>query len=433
MSFRRSTLHSYRDGVQGSGYQSQGAEPSPGRHPKFPSWRNSMSCRQGLATLVAVVSIQSGALSAARPPSKTPQVSAPKVSPVTASLVVGDPAPALGNLVFLKGEPIHKLESGRLYLVEFWATWCTACKMLVPHLSQVARNYREKVTVISIDVAEMGHEGEPYSTHLPKVKRLMKNGGKGMDYTVAMDDDDCTMMKNWVNPLGGGFPSAVLVDRAGKIAWMGYPGETLPAILDLAVENKLDEAAIKTMKERQEEIQKDMREFADKITALTSSKKYSEALSLVEDRIAAKKQQGAPVSILLLYKYTLLTFLNPAEARKVGEAFLAQHEDFPVYLSMFASSLIMGASPFEGNFAYQDGELALQAAQLAHERGDGQSPTVLRDLSQAYALLKDYRNAAKYQELAIRSLHDYGADRMQKGMSKTLNEYRAKAKANAKP
>lgn len=392
-----------------------------------------MSCRQGFATLVTVVSIHSGALSAAGLPSKKPQAPAPKVSPVTASLVVGDPAPALGNLVFLKGEPIHKLESGRLYLLEFWATWCTACKMLVPHLSQVARNYREKVTVISIDVAEMGHEGKPYSIHLPKVKRFMKNGGKGMDYTVAMDDDDCTMMKNWLDLTGGGFPSAVLVDQAGKIAWMGYPGETLPAILDLAMENKLDEAAIKTMKERQEEIQKDMREFADKIKDLTSSKKYSEALSLVEDRMAAKRQLGAPVSILLLYKYTLLTFLNPVEARKAGEAFLAQHEDFPVYLSVFASSLIVG-TPFAGDhYAYQDGELALQAAQLAHDRGDCQNPTVLRDLAQAYALLKDFRNAAKYQELAIRSLHDYGADRMQKEMSRTLNEYRAKTKATAKP
>jgi thiol-disulfide isomerase/thioredoxin len=392
-----------------------------------------MSCRQGLATLVTVVSIHSGALSAAGLPPKKPQVPAPKVSPVTARLVVGDPAPSLGNLVFLKGEPIHKLESGRLYLLEFWATWCTACKMLVPHLSQVARDYREKVTIISIDVAEVGHEGKPYSIHLPKVERVMKNGGIGMDYTVAMDDDDCTMMKNWLDPIGGALPSAVLVDQMGRIAWMGFPGETLPTILDLAVESKLDDAAIAGLKDRQAEFQKDAREYLGKIGVLARSKKYSEALALVEDRMVVRQKQGMPDPILLLHKYMLLTFMNPAEARKVGDAFLTQHEAFPVYLSLFAYSLISGAPLAGDSYAYQDCELALRAAKLAHAKGDDQNPTVLRDLAQAHALLKDYRSAVKYQELAIKSLGDYGGDRQKKAMVNILNEYRAKTKASAKP
>lgn len=386
-----------------------------------------------LAVLVTTASIQGGALLASGLPSGKPQVSAPKITPKMAPLAVGDPAPTLGKLVFLKGEPIHELESGKLYLIEFWATWCTACKMLVPHLSQVARDYRDKVTVISVDVAEQGNEGKPYSIHLPRLQRFMENGGKAMDYTVAMDDDDRTMMKTWLDRSGGGFPSAILVDRTGRIAWMGFPGETLPAVLDLAIENKLDSAAIKRLKERQEEVQKDSREFAGRINNLAKMEKFSEALELVDGRIALKHKQGVSHSDLLLYKYMLLTFLDPAEARKFGEAFLAQHENLPVYLSFFAFSLVSGYPTCGDKYAYQDCELALKAAQMAHAKGDSRSPLVLRDLAQGYALMKDYRNAVKYQELAIESLSDYGGGGQKKGMMQILSGFRTKLKATTKP
>jgi thiol-disulfide isomerase/thioredoxin len=40
------------------------------------------------------------------------------------TLKVGDKAPALVVEKWLKGRPVPRFERGRLYVVEFWATWC---------------------------------------------------------------------------------------------------------------------------------------------------------------------------------------------------------------------------------------------------------------------------------------------------------------------
>jgi len=41
--------------------------------------------------------------------------------------------------------------------VEFWATWCSACKEAIPHLSQTQKDYRDKnVTIIGVAGGERG-------------------------------------------------------------------------------------------------------------------------------------------------------------------------------------------------------------------------------------------------------------------------------------
>ncbi|GEM_PF-2491012 len=390
-----------------------------------------MNFNRSLTALALLVALGSGhALPAAGLPSGTPE---PPASAAPAPMKVGDPAPPLSLSVFLKGEPIHHFEKGQLYLVEFWATWCTACKMMVPHLSQVARDFRGKVTVLSVNVSEQGHEGEPYSSHLPKVRRFMDSpGGEEMDFTVAMDDDACTMLRTWLEPSGGGFPSAVLVDREGRVAWTGFPGESLGEVLELAVENKLTEAALGQITAREEARRKDTQDFQKRVGALASARKYAEALSLIEDRIARTRKPGLPTdSNLLSAKYHVLTYLNPAEARKAGEDYLNQYAKYPVYLSFFAMGLLSGESMSGGKFGCQDRELTLRAARAALEQGDRHNPLALQDLAKAYALLKDYRNAVTYQQLALDVLDDYGRGPQRKVFERPLKAFKAALKPAA--
>jgi hypothetical protein len=44
------------------------------------------------------------------------------------ALMVGDPAPALEVSRFIKGEPFTDSQNGRVYVIEFWATWCIPWK-----------------------------------------------------------------------------------------------------------------------------------------------------------------------------------------------------------------------------------------------------------------------------------------------------------------
>ncbi|MEM1422742.1 MAG: TlpA disulfide reductase family protein, partial [Planctomycetota bacterium] len=84
------------------------------------------------------------------------------VSPVVADeLTVGDPAPALTVGQWLKGEPVDAFENGHVYVVEFWATWCGPCIAGMPHLSEVQKEYGDRVTVIGVNIWEREPEKVP--------------------------------------------------------------------------------------------------------------------------------------------------------------------------------------------------------------------------------------------------------------------------------
>ena len=94
----------------------------------------------------------------------------------TPSLKVGDPAPPLAVGPWIKGEPIPKLEKGRVYVVEFWATWCGPCKANMPHLSRLARKVKGKAEIIGVNVWE-----RPPTTEMD-IKAFVAGMGDRMDY-----------------------------------------------------------------------------------------------------------------------------------------------------------------------------------------------------------------------------------------------------------
>jgi hypothetical protein len=38
-------------------------------------------------------------------------------------LRIGDPAPAINGVKWVKGTPVKEFEKGRIYVVDFWASW----------------------------------------------------------------------------------------------------------------------------------------------------------------------------------------------------------------------------------------------------------------------------------------------------------------------
>ncbi len=139
------------------------------------------------------------------------------------SLSIGDPAPKLEVKSFVKGEPVTKFEPGKVYVVEFWATWCGPCKASIPHLTELQKK-NPGVSFIGVSVLEQQPEG---------VKPFVDEMGDKMAYRVAMDavdekaeGDQGAMARNWLKAAGqNGIPSAFVVNGGGKIAWIGHPME----------------------------------------------------------------------------------------------------------------------------------------------------------------------------------------------------------------
>lgn len=152
-------------------------------------------------------------------------------------LKIGDPAPALHPMTWLKGAPIALYEPGRIYVVDFWATWCFPCIEAMPHLTALQSKYREKLTVVGVNVLEaaMGKGDES------SVRAFVTLGHPQMGYTVAMDHPTKQLVFNeWMVSAGMCcLPAAFIVDGKGAIVWMGNILPSLSYSFDEALDDAL--------------------------------------------------------------------------------------------------------------------------------------------------------------------------------------------------
>lgn len=145
------------------------------------------------------------------------------------SLNIGDPAPPLRVRAWIKGTPVQRFEKGKVYVVEFWATWCGPCITAMPHLSALARKYTHKVTILGIDILEKK------TTSMKKIKAFVDSMGYRMDYHVAAEDSNF-MAAGWLYASGEqAIPRSFVVNAEGRLVWIGHPkdlDEVLPKIVN---------------------------------------------------------------------------------------------------------------------------------------------------------------------------------------------------------
>lgn len=188
------------------------------------------------ATLASALLISAAAMA---------QQAAPAVS-----LKVGDSAPTLKVDSWAQGTPVKAFEKGKVYVVEFWATWCGPCIQSMPHLSEMSKKFKGKATFTGVDVWE--DRGGEY-TAPTKVKKFLADNPGRIAYNVALDGKDGWMSNNWLRAAGqNGIPAAFVVDQSGKIAWIGHPMDGLEDVLAKVVDKKFDGVAFAAEKEKKE-------------------------------------------------------------------------------------------------------------------------------------------------------------------------------------
>ncbi len=133
-------------------------------------------------------------------------------------LNIGDQAPKLEVGSWLKGSPTTTLIPGKIYVIEFWATWCLPCIAQFPHLSELAEKYKDKVVFNGISIREK--EG----TTMRTLQTFVNSKSEQMRYPVATDTEDGYMYRNWYQRAEPkGIPYAIVVGGDGRIAWKGNP------------------------------------------------------------------------------------------------------------------------------------------------------------------------------------------------------------------
>lgn len=217
-------------------------------------------------------------------------------------LTIGDSTPNFHPTGWVKGTPTAKFESGKVYVIEFWATWCGPCIASMPHLSDMADAFKGKATFISVNTWDRNEDGEKEAgsqKHVDRVTKFVKENDQKMRYNIALDDEKDTISTEWMRAAGrNGIPCAFIVNGDGKVAWIGHPmkmEEPLKAI----VEGKWDMAAFKTQFDTEAKAAKEaatkakaQREALQAAAKANDMEAFEKALSSINGAKAVQVQSG---------------------------------------------------------------------------------------------------------------------------------------------
>jgi thiol-disulfide isomerase/thioredoxin len=188
---------------------------------------------------------------------KAAQSASQPAEPDLPSLRIAMPAPALKVAKWFKGEPVEKLEAGKIYVVEFWATWCGPCRATIPHVTELAHKHNGQAIFIGISVWERPAEKTDEGI-FALVEPFVKEMGDKMEYRVAADGIGREMAQSWMTAAGrNGIPCAFIIGKDGNIAWIGHPmsmdkvlDEVIAGTFDVQAEAKRQEVELRQQQER---------------------------------------------------------------------------------------------------------------------------------------------------------------------------------------
>jgi thiol-disulfide isomerase/thioredoxin len=147
----------------------------------------------------------------------------------TPTLKVGDAPPQLKVSKWLQGSAVRAFDPGKTYVVEFWATWCGPCIMMMPHMGELQAEYKDKgVTIIGFSAKDPRNTAD-------KVAEFVAKRGPKLGYTFAYGDNRDTY-EAWMEAAHqNGIPCSFVINPKGKIAYIGHPlflGMVLPKVVD---------------------------------------------------------------------------------------------------------------------------------------------------------------------------------------------------------
>jgi len=121
--------------------------------------------------------------------------------------IVGKKAPEIAVSEWVTAEaPQERDLTGRVYVVEFWATWCRPCVENVPHLMELYEKYRPQ----GLELVGLSADNDA-----EKVKEFVRE--KGINYHVGMDKGT----RDWFGVRY--YPTAAVVNHLGVVVWQGLP------------------------------------------------------------------------------------------------------------------------------------------------------------------------------------------------------------------
>lgn len=324
-------------------------------------------------------------------------IAAMSVTSLASAFGIGDPAPALKTGDWVKGKKFEKFEKGKVYVVEFWATWCGPCKTSIPHLTELAKANKD-VQFLGVSVWE-GEDGP----NKGGVTKFVKDMGATMDYNVAIDTAENTMATTWMEAANqNGIPTAFII-KDGMVAWIGHPME-LDEPLKKVKSKDFDVAKAKESANKEAEQMKKIEAVVSEMQEALQGGDFTAAFAAM-DKLYALVPEEQKNSILSL-KLSLMWDVDGAGAEKLAMGYLGKEfKDDPMALNEVAWGLVDPEAEREDKHI----PVALAFAKRAVEVTKEKDENILDTLALSYFYNGDKKLAVDTQKKAIKVLKEKGS------------------------
>ncbi len=284
------------------------------------------------------------------------------------ALEVGDDAPEISIEKWINGGPV-KIKEGKgkkIFVVEFWATWCPPCRKSIPHLSKLQTKFKES----GVEIIGVTNES------IEVVEKFAANAGFAYNVGIDKYNHTNTLYRNGER----GIPHAFVIGKDGKIAWYGHPMEEMDTVIEQIIEDKFDKKKAAKICILKEDLEK----------ALSSNDKDS--LINVTSKILEINPDDQRSFGILSQLYLIEE--EPESYKKLCRTLLNSGSKNTEVLYFVAEALLTNA-----DLRFRDIGIALKAAESSNQIDS--NAQILELLGRIYFELGHIDKAIKYIKIAL--------------------------------